>query len=255
MTANATDLDIEYLEENSDQPEVPVNAMSDALAAKIIGDVILVMDSSHVLNLTKAEQAQGSIFVLTSASPAAVLPSTVNVYPVGIGVFSFENQTDVVVTVQVNGQAMTAPTVNPGSIAILNCDGVNVKVASGGSSSGGITKLITASEGLAAGDMVNVWNDSGTAKIRKANATDATKPAHGFVLAAVTSGLSGIFIGAGSINNKRSALTPGTAYYLDTAGGGITAVAPSSSGNLIQELGVALSATELAFAPKTTLVA
>src|SRR3954462_1256812 len=48
------------------------------------------------------------------------------------------------------------------------------------------TASITASEALAAGDLVNIWNSTG-AKVRKADATTAGKEAHGFVLAAVSS--------------------------------------------------------------------
>src|SRR5258708_22967676 len=48
------------------------------------------------------------------------------------------------------------------------------------------TQAITASEALAAGDLVNVWNSTG-AKVRKADATTSGKEAHGFVLAAVSS--------------------------------------------------------------------
>jgi len=49
---------------------------------------------------------------------------------------------------------------------------------------GADTAVIVASETLAAGDWVNVWNDAGTAKARKADATSAGKEVHGFVLAA-----------------------------------------------------------------------
>ncbi|KAA9150036.1 hypothetical protein F3K36_33425, partial [Delftia sp. BR1] len=52
---------------------------------------------------------------------------------------------------------------------------------------GADTAVIAASEALAAGDWVNVWNSTG-AKVRKADATTSGKEAHGFVLAAVTSG-------------------------------------------------------------------
>ena len=53
---------------------------------------------------------------------------------------------------------------------------------------GADSKILPASENLAAGDLVNVWNDSGTAKARKADATIAGKEANGFVLSAVTLG-------------------------------------------------------------------
>jgi hypothetical protein len=48
-----------------------------------------------------------------------------------------------------------------------------------------------ATEALTAGMFVNVFNSGGTAKIRKANATDNTKPADGFIVSDIASGDSG----------------------------------------------------------------
>jgi len=115
------------------------------------------------------------------------------------------------------------------------------------------TKELTASESLSAGDFVNVFDDTGTAKIRKADATTSGKRAHGFVLASVTSGAAGTFYAAG-INNQMTGLTGGTTYFLDTTAGGVNATAPSGSGNIVQEIGVALSATEIAFQPQKPVV-
>jgi hypothetical protein len=52
---------------------------------------------------------------------------------------------------------------------------------------GADTATIASSENLADGDFVNIWSDTGVAKVRKADATTAGKEACGFVLAAVTS--------------------------------------------------------------------
>lgn len=114
----------------------------------------------------------------------------------------------------------------------------------------GQSKALAAFEDLAAGDIVNVFTSGGVAKMRKANATDATKPAHGFVKDAVAAGSPGRFFMAGQINDARAGLTPGATYWLDVAGGGVVNAAPSAAGNLEQEIGVALSATELTVAPK-----
>lgn len=108
---------------------------------------------------------------------------------------------------------------------------------------------MTASEALSAANFVNIHNSSG-AKIRKANATDDTKPVNGFVPAGIANGASGTMIAPGRVITGLSGLTPGSAYYLDTTGGAITATPPSGSGNLVQEVGVALSATDLLFTPK-----
>lgn len=110
---------------------------------------------------------------------------------------------------------------------------------------GADTAVIDASEGLAAGDWVNVWNDTGTAKVRKADATTAGKEVNGFVLAAVTSGNPATVYFEGT-NTQVSGQTPGPVYLQTTAGtGGPTA--PSASGNLVQQVGVALSATSVNF--------
>lgn len=103
-----------------------------------------------------------------------------------------------------------------------------------------------ASENLASGDQVNLWNDGGTLKARKANASDNSKPSHGFVSASVTSGATATVIHDGTISGL-SGLTVGAEYYLGTTGGAITATAPSSTGNSIQPVGVAKSATELIY--------
>jgi hypothetical protein len=105
----------------------------------------------------------------------------------------------------------------------------------------------TASEALAANDIVSVWNSSG-AKVRKANATDSTKIGIGFVDAAVSSSASATVEFAGIISGL-SGLTIGADYFLATTGGGITTTPPSASGNIVQKIGTALSATELLFAP------
>lgn len=102
---------------------------------------------------------------------------------------------------------------------------------------------IVASETLAAGDFVNVWNDAGTPKVRKADATTAGKHAHGFVLAGVSIGASAKVFFEGT-NTQLSGLTAGDRFLSTTAGQTI-ATAPSASGNVVQKLGVAVSATAI----------
>ena len=109
---------------------------------------------------------------------------------------------------------------------------------------GADTSTISASETLAAGDWVNVWNNSG-AKVRKADATTAGKEAHGFVLAAVTSGNPATVYFEGT-NTQVTGQTPGPVYLQTTAGTG-GATIPSASGNVVQSIGVAVSATAVNF--------
>ncbi len=110
---------------------------------------------------------------------------------------------------------------------------------------GADTATITASETLAAGNWVNVWNDASTAKVRKADATTAGKEVHGFVLSAVTSGNPATVYFEGT-NTQVTGQTPGPVYLQTTAGTG-GATIPSASGNVVQQIGVAVSATAVNF--------
>lgn len=109
---------------------------------------------------------------------------------------------------------------------------------------GADTAAITASEALAAGDLVNIWNSTG-AKARKADATVAGKRAHGYVLAAVSSSATATVYFEGT-NTQVSGLTPGE-LFLSTTAGGVTATAPTGSGNVVQRVGFATAATALNF--------
>lgn len=113
------------------------------------------------------------------------------------------------------------------------------------------TAAITASEALAAGDYVNVWN-SGGAKARKADATTAGKEAHGFVLAAVTNGAVATVYFEGS-NTAVTGQTPGPVFLSTTAGQG-AAAAPSGAGNVVQRVGFATSATSVNFQSQPPVV-
>jgi len=107
------------------------------------------------------------------------------------------------------------------------------------------TASLEASENLAAGDFVNVHNSSG-AKVRKADASSAGKPAHGFVLAAVTSGEQATVYFEG-LNDQVSGQTPGEVFLSAAAAGAAVNAAPSGAGNVVQKLGIAISATAINF--------
>lgn len=115
------------------------------------------------------------------------------------------------------------------------------------------TDVATATEDLAAGDLVNVYSSSGI-KVRKADATSAGKEANGFVLASVTSGNPATVYRASQSDTQLSGLTPGAKYYLSTTAGGVTATAPSGSGNVVQSVGFASSSTSLSFMPGDPVV-
>jgi hypothetical protein len=115
-------------------------------------------------------------------------------------------------------------------------------------------KLLPASEALNGGDFVNIWNDAGTLRVRKADATaPGGKDAHGFVLEAVA-GAATAAVYTDGINDQLTGLTGGPGMFLATTPGQVTATAPSATGAVVQRVGVRLSATEVAFQPGDSIV-
>ncbi len=107
--------------------------------------------------------------------------------------------------------------------------------------------VAASSESLTSGDFVNLYSNAGTINVRKADATTNAKPADGFVLANVTSPASATVYLISAKNTAVSGLTVGANYFLSTTPGTISATAPSASGNIVQRLGKAKSATEFVF--------
>ena len=104
--------------------------------------------------------------------------------------------------------------------------------------------VIAASETLAAGDFVSIWNDAGTPKVRKADASAAGKFAHGFVIATVSSGNNANVYFEGA-NSQVSGQTAGDVFLSASTPGQATATPPSGTGNVVQRLGVATAATSI----------
>lgn len=104
-----------------------------------------------------------------------------------------------------------------------------------------------ASENLAGGDFVNVWDDAGVASVRKADGTAMGKETDGFVLDAVASGQPATVFFEGR-NSGLTGLMVGARYYLSAATpGAAVTVPPSGAGNVVQFLGRATSPTSIAF--------
>lgn len=109
---------------------------------------------------------------------------------------------------------------------------------------GATTVVANASEDLAAMDLVNVWDDAGTVKIRKADGSTTGKAADGFVIAAVTTGNPATMYDSGKLTGL-TGLTDGAAYYLSTTAGSHSTTAPSANGQTSQRIGKAVSDTEV----------
>jgi hypothetical protein len=115
------------------------------------------------------------------------------------------------------------------------------------------TVEVVAFEALAAGDFVNVYNASGTAKCRKANATAVGKEAHGFVIEAFDADETATIYFEGT-NNFVAGLSHGP-VFLSTTGGLATSTAPAGSGNIVQRIGFSVTDTSMNFQSLTPFVA
>ena len=105
-------------------------------------------------------------------------------------------------------------------------------------------KVVSASEDLSAGDLVNLWDDTGTIKARLADAS-LSRPAVGYIAAGALTGANATVYLEG-VNNQLSGLTPGLVWLGDA--GAATQTAPASgSGGISQIVGTGLAAAELEF--------
>ena len=113
---------------------------------------------------------------------------------------------------------------------------------------GANTTIAPASEPLASGDWVNFWLNGSTLSVRKADASAGYgKKADGFVLSAVANGANATVYKGGD-NTALSGLTIGTVYYLSASTpGGVTTTPTTTTGQLWQPVGKAVSATAISF--------
>ena len=104
---------------------------------------------------------------------------------------------------------------------------------------------IQASENIGAGDFINIWVDGGNARVRRADASELGKKAHGYVNAGVDLGDTAQVL-TDFRNTGHTGLTPGSALYLSATNPGraVTTV-PTDTGEIVQHLGVAVNATTI----------
>lgn len=109
----------------------------------------------------------------------------------------------------------------------------------------------TAGEALIAGDCVNIYNDGGVKKCRKAIATDTNKTASGYVSAAYLNGATDVQIYRGGLNSNAVILGTGVygdnVFVSDTVAGQY--MSPSAPiGNVFSQIvGMFNAAGEIAF--------
>jgi hypothetical protein len=114
------------------------------------------------------------------------------------------------------------------------------------------TQTVLASEALSAGNLVNIWSNTGTANVRKADASAAGKQAHGFVLSAVSSGANATVYFEGAVTGL-SGMTPGATQFLSATAGARTETAPTTTNYYLQVVGTARTATIMDFEADTPI--
>lgn len=147
---------------------------------------------------------------------------------------------------EVSAVQSTAGAGDAGKIPALDSSGL-LDISMMPTGVGAETVVAASSESLVAGDFVNLYSNAGTTNVRKADATSNAKPAHGFVIANVTSPASATVYLISNKNTGVTGLTVGSDYYLSTTPGTVTTTAPSSASNIVQFLGRAVTTTSLPF--------
>lgn len=129
---------------------------------------------------------------------------------------------------QLNASGTWPVAMIPTGIPVANIDGA----------AGEDKKAVAVGSDVTAGQYVNLYDDAGTLKCRPADNSN-NQPAHGFVKDSVTAG-SNVDVWFDGENGNVTPTTVGAEQFLGTSGA-ITETVPSSSGELVQRLGVALS--------------
>lgn len=113
--------------------------------------------------------------------------------------------------------------------------------------SGPDARVFVASEDITAPAMVNIFNDGGTIKVRKADASNG-RQADGYIKASVLTSAS-VVVYADGVSTGWTGLTLGSVYFLSASvPGGVTATpATSGSNHILQQVGKAVSTTEVQF--------
>ena len=227
-----------------------MSASSNATALQLIGS------GSTILSVSGSS---GSIFSVTD-----VAASDINLFSVSTGSIDIFT-VDSLKNVRISGSLIvTGSIIGTASFATTASFALNAGGGGGGSgfpfagtalitgsivlTSGSGFPSLLASETLAAGDFVNIFSGG----VRKASSTDITKQAHGFVTASYSSTNPVVVFYSGLLTGT-SGLTAGARYFLSASGTEST-TPPTLTGQLSQEIGVAISTTALLFQPGPAII-
>lgn len=106
-----------------------------------------------------------------------------------------------------------------------------------------------ATEAITYGYAISLVDSGGALKVRNANATNNTRPCHGFctTIGGIALGAFGEVVLFQGILTGLAGLTRGTRYFLSTANGLLTNVAPVAAGNIEQPVALAVATDTLIF--------
>lgn len=110
---------------------------------------------------------------------------------------------------------------------------------------GAAIETMPESEVLSAGDFVNIWDDEGARKARKADASNGRR-AHGFILAVADEGNVDVYLDGVNDGVTVAATDVGDPVYLSTSGG-FSTTAPTTTGHLSQEIGIVVGENKISF--------
>jgi hypothetical protein len=99
-----------------------------------------------------------------------------------------------------------------------------------------------------AGELLNIYDDAGDAKVRLADAGDPAKFCNGFAMAAAADGAPCTIMSTG-INKQVSPAATGPVWLSEATPGGYTFTAPSATGEIVQPVGTAIEGVGILFNP------
>lgn len=242
--------------------QLEISGSGNILNLKGSGSNILIISGSQgplfeISDLT----SNANIFTITSASiDVLTIGNTKNVSISGslsvTGSFSSTTPLEATASQAVSASFATSASFSTTASFALNAgqgsgfpfSGTAVITGSIVLTSGSGFPQLTASEALAVGDLVNIFSGG----VRKASSTDTTKQVHGFVTASYAISGSVVVFYSGLLTGV-SGLTAGARYFLSASGTEST-TSPTATGQLSQEVGVAITTTALLFQPGPAIV-
>jgi hypothetical protein len=115
-----------------------------------------------------------------------------------------------------------------------------------------VSTVLVASENIAAGAAVQVWNNAGAYNLRNADTTSAIatpKDCNGFARAAIASAAAGRVDFLGQVAG--AGLTAGPVWL--GAAGAVSSTPNTTAGQIVQQVGIAISATAWIFQPQAAV--